>query len=65
MAIYDYEQKPRIHTPIPLGLEQHIGPNLANYKSDAYVFIWNVLNSTQNNFLCYFLDIYDKQVMFL
>ena len=46
--------------PIPLESEAHIGANLTNYNTEVYVFIWNVVYSTQNNFLGYILDIYDK-----
>ena len=60
LAFYYYEQKPRFGTPISLEPEAHIGPNLTNYNSEAYVVIWNVVYSKQNNFWGYFLDIYDK-----
>ena len=40
--------------------ETPIGPNLINYHCNAYVSIWNVVYTMQNNFLGFLLDIYGK-----
>ena len=42
--------------PNPQGPEPNIGPNLTSYNSDAFIFIWNVVYSTQNNIVGCFLD---------